>query len=143
MYHHVMVTGFALTVASTLIAALYHRVFAVQAPYPIVSLPVLAGTMSGLLMLIGTGGLLLLERRADREPSAAAEVKLNVVFLLLLALTAASRLAQDLFRSRLDQIIDLNHPLASWRGRWIGRFWKDSSARCTRMIPAIRRCRPD
>jgi citrate/tricarballylate utilization protein len=72
---------------------LYHRVFAVQAPYPFVSLPVLAGTIGGLLMLVGIGGLLLLERRADRDPSAAAEVKLNVVFLLLLALTAASGLA--------------------------------------------------
>jgi citrate/tricarballylate utilization protein len=93
MYHHVMVAGFALSVASTLIAALYHRVFAVQAPYPLVSLPVLAGTIGGLLMLIGIGGLLLLESRSDREPSAAGEIKLNVVFLLLLALTTASGLA--------------------------------------------------
>ena len=45
------------------------------------------------MMLVGIGGLLMLERRADREPSAAAEVRLNLVFLILLALVAASGLA--------------------------------------------------
>jgi citrate/tricarballylate utilization protein len=91
-YHHIMVAGFALTVASTLLAAFYHHALALPAPYPLTSPPVLAGSIGGVLMLIGIGGLLLLERRADRAPSAAAEIKLNVVFLLLLALTAVSGL---------------------------------------------------
>ncbi|ABD87449.1 tricarballylate utilization 4Fe-4S protein TcuB [Rhodopseudomonas palustris] len=91
--HHIMVAGFAASVASTLIAALYHHVFAIAAPYPLSSLPVLAGGIGGVMMLIGIGGLLRLERRADRAPSAAAEVRLNVVFLLLLAVLAASGLA--------------------------------------------------
>ncbi|HEY0328000.1 MAG TPA: tricarballylate utilization 4Fe-4S protein TcuB [Rhodopseudomonas sp.] len=91
--HHIMVTGFLASVASTLIAAVYHHVFAIAAPYPLDSLPVLAGGIGGVLMLLGIGGLLRLERRADRAPSAAAEVRLNVVFLLLLASLAASGLA--------------------------------------------------
>ena len=36
---------------------------------------------------------------------------------------------QDLFRSRLDQIIDMNHALVSWRERSIGGSWSSASAR--------------
>ncbi|MBB5046597.1 citrate/tricarballylate utilization protein [Rhodopseudomonas rhenobacensis] len=91
--HHIMVAGFLASVASTLIAALYHHALAIEAPYPLTSLPVLSGGIGGVAMLIGIGGLLRLERRADRAPSAAAEVRLNLVFLVLLALVAASGLA--------------------------------------------------
>jgi hypothetical protein len=49
---------------------------------------------------------------------------------------------QDLFRSRLDQIIDMKHPLVTL-GRWVGASWKGVSARSTRMIPATRHCRRD
>ncbi len=48
---------------------------------------------------------------------------------------------QDLFRSRLDQIIDMNHALVSWRGRSTGVFWKRSLVRCTPTSRASRRCR--
>jgi citrate/tricarballylate utilization protein len=92
-FHHIMVAGFAATLASTLLAASYQQVFAAQAPYPLASLPVLAGSVGGVLMLTGIGGLLRLERRADRTLSAATEVRLNVVFLVLLAVTALSGLA--------------------------------------------------
>ncbi|KIZ33884.1 tricarballylate utilization 4Fe-4S protein TcuB, partial [Rhodopseudomonas palustris] len=92
-FHHVMVAGFAFSLAATLIAAFYHHVYAVAAPYSLTSLPVLAGGIGGVTMLIGIGGLLLLERRADRALSAAAEIRLNIVFLVLLALVAGSGLA--------------------------------------------------
>ena len=41
---------------------------------------------------------------------------------------------QDLFRSRLDQIIDMKHPLVTL-GR-TGGSWKGASAKSTRMIRA-------
>ena len=48
---------------------------------------------------------------------------------------------QDLFRSRLDQIIDMNHELAKL-GRAIDwRFLEGRSARSTAMARACRRCR--
>ena len=50
---------------------------------------------------------------------------------------------QDLFRSRLDQIIDLKHPLVTLARTVIGGSWSGASARSTRMIPASRRCRRD
>jgi citrate/tricarballylate utilization protein len=92
-FHHIMVAGFAGTVISTMLAALYQNIFALAAPYPLDSLPVLAGSIGGATMLIGIGGLLWLEARADRAPSAAAEVRLNVVFLILLAVVVVSGFA--------------------------------------------------
>ena len=50
---------------------------------------------------------------------------------------------QDLFRSRLDQIIDMKHPLATLARTVIGSSWKGASGRSTRMIRATRRCRRD
>jgi transposase, IS5 family len=46
---------------------------------------------------------------------------------------------QDLFRSRLDQIIDLTHALVKLL-RAID--WRRSSDRSIRMAPAARHCRP-
>ena len=47
----------------------------------------------------------------------------------------------DLFRARLDQIIDLDHALARLAGRSTGGFSRSGSARFTPTIPAVRRCR--
>jgi len=91
--HHVLVAGFALTILSTVSAALLHHVTGAPAPYPVVSLPVLAGTLGGVLMLAGVAGLAAVETRADREPAAPAETRMNIGLLALLAATAASGLA--------------------------------------------------
>ena len=48
---------------------------------------------------------------------------------------------QNLFRSRLDQIIDMGHALTNSRGRSTGRFWSASSARSTPTSRGIRPCR--
>jgi IS5 family transposase len=50
---------------------------------------------------------------------------------------------QDLFRSRLDQVINLDHALAKLARTidW-GFLEKRSSARFTPMAPAGRRCQP-
>ena len=48
---------------------------------------------------------------------------------------------QDLFRSRLDQIIDMKHPLVTL-GRTVDwGYLEGRLARFTTMIPAGRRCR--
>ena len=48
---------------------------------------------------------------------------------------------QDLFRSRLDQIIDLDHALVKLARAIDWRFWSESSARSTPTSRGIRRCR--
>ncbi len=48
---------------------------------------------------------------------------------------------QDLFRSRLDAIIDMRHALVklAWTIDW--RFLEVRSGRSTRTVPAVRLCR--
>lgn len=91
--HHVLVVGVLLSLVSTLSAGIWHHVFEVEAPYAFTSLPVIAGTVGGVLILGATAGLLAVETRVDRAPVAAPEARLNVVFLVLLALVAATGLA--------------------------------------------------
>jgi IS5 family transposase len=47
----------------------------------------------------------------------------------------------DLFKLRLDQIVDLNHALAKLARRSTGDFLRANSGRSTPMFPAGRRCR--
>jgi IS5 family transposase len=47
----------------------------------------------------------------------------------------------DLFRARLDQIVDIDHPLAKLGRAIAWRFLKERSARSIRTRPDTRRCR--
>lgn len=97
--HHLTAGGFVLSGLSTIVAAAYHHLLGVAAPYPVGSLPVMLGLVGGVTMTVGAVGLLGLEARADREPSDRGETRLNVAFLILLALVGASGLAVLGFRS--------------------------------------------
>ena len=90
--HHLVFYGFLLDFASTSVAAFYDHFLGWQAPYPYLSLPVALGTAGGIALLIGTGTLLYLKSRSDRDPSAAAMLNLDVAFLLLLFLTSLTGL---------------------------------------------------
>lgn len=93
LYHHLMVGGLALSFAATAVAAYYHRGLGWEAPYPLLSLPVSLGTLGGVLTLIGTGGLIVLKRRADPAPSASETQATDYAMLALIAASAASGLA--------------------------------------------------
>jgi citrate/tricarballylate utilization protein len=69
------------------VAALYHYAFGWEAPYPLVSLPVVLGTLGGVSLLVGPTGLLWLKRAADPEPSAYPQRAMDVAFLALLLLS--------------------------------------------------------
>jgi hypothetical protein len=47
----------------------------------------------------------------------------------------------DLFRARLDHIVDMGHPLAKLAATIDWRSWRSGSARSIRKSQAIRRCR--
>lgn len=55
--HHGLLLGFGLCLASTSVATIYHHVSGYQAPYPYLSVPVVLGSMGGVLMIIGCTGL--------------------------------------------------------------------------------------
>ncbi len=50
--------GFLLCFAATSVATLMHYLLAMEAPYPLFSLPKLLGIIGGILLVIGTIGLL-------------------------------------------------------------------------------------
>ena len=91
--HHALFYGVALCFAATGVATLYDHLMGWQAPYPLVSLPVLLGSLGGAGMLAGTAGLTLLKRRADPAPVAESVTGADYALLLLLFLTAVSGFA--------------------------------------------------
>ena len=90
--HHLVFYGFLLALASTTIAAFYHHFLEWEAPYPLFSWPVVLGTIGGIAMVIGAGGMLYLKWRSDRDPAAESMLNMDVAFLVLLFLTSLTGL---------------------------------------------------
>jgi citrate/tricarballylate utilization protein len=97
-FHHLIFYGFLLDFAATTVAAVYHHFLAWQAPYPVLSWPVVLGTVGGIWLMIGTAGLLILKRRSDRHPAAERMWNIDVAFLVLLFLTSLSGFGLLAFR---------------------------------------------
>ncbi|HEX7127148.1 MAG TPA: tricarballylate utilization 4Fe-4S protein TcuB [Thermodesulfobacteriota bacterium] len=97
-HHHLVFYGFLLAFASTTTAAIYDHFLHWQAPYPFFSVPVLLGTSGGIMMVIGTTGLLWLKAKADRAPAERRMLGMDVAFLVILNLTNVTGLALLAFR---------------------------------------------
>jgi len=92
-FHHLVFYGFMLCLAATTVAAIYEHFLHWGAPYPLWSWPVVLGTVGGVGLLIGTGGLLYLKQRMDRIPAAPRLLGMDVAFQILLFLTSLTGLA--------------------------------------------------
>lgn len=91
-FHHFTFYGFMLCFAATLVATGYHYLLGQQAPYPLLSAPVLLGTLGGLGLIIGPAGLLALNLRRAAEHGDVAQRPMDRAFLLLLLLVSATGL---------------------------------------------------
>lgn len=87
-FHHLTFYGFLLCFAATTVAAFYHNVLGWEAPYPILSLPVVLGSVGGAGLLIGPVGLLWLKTRRNPELTDRRQTAMDVAFLVLLFLTS-------------------------------------------------------
>jgi citrate/tricarballylate utilization protein len=92
-FHHCTFYGFALCLASTTVAAIYHSMFGWEAPYSYSSLPVLLGTAGGFGLLVGPLGLAALRQTRDPDLGHDESRGLDAVFLALLFLTSLTGLA--------------------------------------------------
>ena len=91
--HHALFYGFLLCFAATLAATAYHHLLGRMAPYPLLSAPVLLGSLGGIGMLIGCVGLLWLRRREDPVPTDPDSRSADVAALWLLLAVAGTGLA--------------------------------------------------
>ena len=124
--HHLVFYGFMACLVATTIAAIYDHVFHWPAPYPYLSLPVLFGTVGGILIVIGTGGMLFLKTRMDRRPTTSHTTGMDLGFIFLLLLTSLSGLIllvlRDTSAMGILLIIHLGLVLAFFITMPLGKF---------------------
>lgn len=92
-WHHATLGGFALSFASTSVAAVYHVLLGWEAPYPVTSLPVVLGALGGLGLVVGPVGQWMLRERRDPRLIDPRQRGMDGALLLLLWLTSATGLA--------------------------------------------------
>jgi len=92
-FHHLTFYGFMLCFAATCVATLYHYGLDERAPYPLLSLPVLLGTVGGIGLLAGPAGLLWLNLRRDPAHREDSQNAMDRGFIALLFLASATGLA--------------------------------------------------
>lgn len=98
VYHQLVFYGFLLDVVSTTLAAIYQDIFDVVPPFPLLSAPVVFGTVGGVGMIVGCIGLLYLKWRSDRVPSAQRMLGMDQAFLVMLLLASISGLLTLILR---------------------------------------------
>jgi len=90
--HQAMFYGFMLCFAATSTGAIYHHVFGWYSPHAFFSLPVQLGTWGGVLLCIGTAGLLRVKVVTDPVPVARKLLGGEYAMLALLFLIGATGL---------------------------------------------------
>ncbi len=86
--HHAVFYGFLFCLASTTVAAFYDHLLHLAAPYPVLSWPVILGSIGGGALLVGAGGLLYFKFTMDTRPALRGTFGMDVAFIALLWLTA-------------------------------------------------------
>ena len=97
-YHSLTFWGLASDFVSTTLAFIYQDFLHILPPYALFSAPVVFGTIGGVALLLGTGGLIYFKWKSDREPAAAGASGMDYVFLVTLGLTALTGLVTLILR---------------------------------------------
>lgn len=98
VYHHFTFYGFLLCFASTSVATLYHYCFAWQAPYGLLSVPVVLGTLGGIGLLVGPAGLLKANWRRAPETKDDMRSGMDIAFIAMLFLVSFTGMALLILR---------------------------------------------
>ncbi|MDX1808223.1 MAG: tricarballylate utilization 4Fe-4S protein TcuB [Sulfurospirillaceae bacterium] len=91
-FHQATMFGFFFAIISTSIAAIDEHILGLAAPYGFTSLPVIFGTLGGVMMVIGTIGLAAIKTKADPAPMAKQLLGMDYSFIVLLFLVSLSGL---------------------------------------------------
>ncbi len=90
--HHLTFYGFMLCFAATSTGTIYHYVFGWEAPYDYLSLPVLLGTVGGVMLCWGTAWLWQLKRKMADEMKSLKDLGMDYAFIWLLFWVSATGL---------------------------------------------------
>ena len=88
IYHQLTMYGFLLCFASTSVGTIYHYGFGREAPYGYFELPVVLGTVGGIILCIGTAGLFFEKRRL--HPAVKHESGLGMDYAFIVSLFLVS-----------------------------------------------------
>ena len=91
--HTATLWGFLLCFASTSSGTLMHYLLGWEAPYSWYSMPVILGTVGGVMLTVGTAQLFWMKLRTDPAPEGARRWGMDMGFIGLLNLTATTGLA--------------------------------------------------
>ena len=96
--HAMVAYGFGLCLLSTIAAAILQDIAGEQPPYPVLSVPVISGTVGGVGIALGTVGLLRLKMRSSKVTGGQEMTIKDYGLLSALAFLALSGLAALLTR---------------------------------------------
>jgi citrate/tricarballylate utilization protein len=99
VYHSLTFWGLTSDFVSTTLAFVYQDIFHMLPPYSLSSAPVIFGSVGGVALIIGTGGLIYYKLQSDREPAAAAVSGMDYVFLVTLCLAALTGILALILRA--------------------------------------------
>lgn len=99
LYHHATYYGFAACLASTTLAAILDTGFGLHAPYPVYHPVVLLGIVGGIGLLVGPAGLFAAKQRRDVDLTDPGAKPMELAFLAMLALLAATGFTVLIFRA--------------------------------------------
>jgi citrate/tricarballylate utilization protein len=96
--HMLVFYGFLSALAATIAAFIMQDVFGLLPPYPILSVPVVLGSVGGIAMIVGATGLLVLKWTSDRAPADQSTITLDWLFLLSLDVVSITGMLLLIFR---------------------------------------------
>lgn len=97
--HHLVAYGFLLCLVSTLSAAVEQDIMGLRPPFPLLSVPVIAGVVGGAGLVLGAGALLGLKGRQDRLGVDGAMSAMDLGFIAALLGLGVTGLATLIVRS--------------------------------------------
>jgi len=93
IFHQFTMWGFLLCFAATCAGTFYEYVLGRLSPFPLLSFPVVLGTLGGVGLVVGPVGLLALKRRSDAIAMPRHSSGMDYAFLILLLLISLTGLA--------------------------------------------------
>ena len=92
IYHHLTAYGFLFCFIATNLGAIWMHFLGLNAPYDITQAPKIFGVIGGIMLCVGTLGLLFIKLEADDEIKDSQSVGMDYVLIVILFLSSFSGL---------------------------------------------------